>query len=161
MSGLISEVVSVNDLIVTPMSGISVGEPLMQLGSFFDRQSPTALHRILGTTFAPIKSANDALDGLTLSRQSGPDDEWHRFTFSGSAAVTHDDVSSPKHSEQTFDVLRFGISERLARLRNYDGETDRAEWFDDANLSGMSVRAAFSNFAGIENDKFVHTLHRR
>jgi len=143
--GEISEVISVNDLIVTPFSGITVGEPFMQLGAFFDRQSPTLLHRVLGSTFAPIKSVNDALDGVTLSRQSGPDDEWHRFSFSSAATVTHSEVSAQKHSEQYRDGLRFEISERLARLRNYDGETNRSGWFDDANLSGLSFGLAFSH----------------
>ena len=141
--GEIGEVVSVNDLIFTPFSGIGLGEPLTQLGTFFDRQSPTLLHRVLGSLFGPIQSINAALDGQKLRRISGPDDEWHRFVFAVAPTFTRRDVRAPdRFREETADV-RLEISERLARLRNYDGPSEHAEWFDDGNLSGMALRAAF------------------
>ena len=148
--GEISEIVSVNDLIVTPLSGITIGEPLTQLGAYFDRQRPTLVNRVLGATFGPIKTANDALDGATLSRASGPEDEWHRFVFSGAATVTRKEVSALTRSVEHRDGMRFELSERLARLRGYDGAAQRAEWFDDGNLSSLSVRAAFGH-RGLED----------
>jgi hypothetical protein len=140
--GEISEVVSVNDVIVTPLSGITIGEPFTQLGAFFDRQSPTLLHRVLGSAFGPIKSINDAFDGTTLRRASGPDDEWHRFTLASSTGVVREEISARSRSVQSRDFVAFELSERLARLRNYDGATDRAGWFDDANLSDLSLTVA-------------------
>lgn len=140
--GEISEVVSVNDVIVTPFSGIGIGEPLTQLSAFFDRQSPTFANRALGTLFGPIKSANDALDGATLSRTSTAHDEWHRFTISASAAFEREQSQEATRTRMYRDEERFGLSERLARLREYDGATDRSEWFSDGNLSDMSLRVA-------------------
>jgi Domain of unknown function (DUF3943) len=141
--GEIGEVVSVNDLIITPFSGIGIGEPLTQLSTFFDRQSPTPLNRVLGSLFGPINSINDTLDGGTLRRTSGPDDEWHRFDFAVAPAFTRREARGAEHTVQYQTDLRVEASERLARLRNYDGAAEHSEWFDDGNVSGMSLRAAF------------------
>ena len=140
--GEISEVVSANDLIVTPFSGIGIGEPLTQFSAFFDRQSPTLLNRVLGSAFGPLKSINDALDGATLSRASTERDEWHEFRVAGSYALTREQPGEPGHASQLHNEARIVLSERLARLRDYDGATNRSEWFDDANLSDLSLRGA-------------------
>ncbi|MEO6602272.1 MAG: DUF3943 domain-containing protein, partial [Polyangiaceae bacterium] len=143
--GEIGEIVSVNDLIVTPFSGIGIGEPLTQLSAFFDRQSPTTLYRVLGAAFGPIKSANDALDGVTLRRASGPDREWHRFAFSAGLSAARRQVQAATLTLQHQTDARVEISERLARFRNYDGPGEHSEWFNDGNLSGMTLRAAFGS----------------
>lgn len=146
--GEIGEVVSINDLIITPFSGIGVGEPLTQLGAFFDRQSPTTANRVLGSVFGPIKSINDGLDGAALRRTSGSSDEWHRFVFSTSPTFSRRQVDSGARSVQHQGDWRIEASERLARLRNYDGAAEHSEWFDDGNLTGMSLRAAFGEHGG-------------
>ncbi len=143
--GEIGEVVSVNDLIVTPFTGIGIGEPLTQFSAFFDRQPRTTTYRVLAAVFGPIKSVNDALDGVTLRRSSGPNDEWHRFTFALGPAVTRREVQADARTVQSATDLRVEAAERLARFRNYDGAAEHSEWFDDGNLSGMSVRAAFGS----------------
>ena len=143
--GEIGEIVSINDLIVTPFSGIGIGKPFTQLSAFFDRQSPTTLHRVLGAAFGPIKSANDSLDGLTLRRASRADSEWHRFAFSAGASAVRRQVQAATRTSQARSDVRFEISERLARLRNYDGPGEASEWFDDGNVSGMTLRAAFGS----------------
>ena len=85
--GEVSEVVSLNDSLVTPVAGLAIGESTTQLGAFFDRSGPSSMNQTLGSVFGPFKSLNDALDGRELVRApSGfPDDEWHRFELSASA----------------------------------------------------------------------------
>lgn len=146
--GEIGEVVSVNDLIITPFSGIGVGEPLTQLGAFFDRQPRPSANRVLGAIFGPISSVNDALDGASLRRTSGPSDEWHRFVFSVAPTLSRRQVDSGSRTVQHQGDFRFEATERLARLRNYDGPAEHSEWFDDGNLSGMSLRAAAFDHGG-------------
>ncbi|HYQ04747.1 MAG TPA: DUF3943 domain-containing protein [Polyangiaceae bacterium] len=141
--GEIGEIVSVNDLIVTPFTGIGLGEPLTQFSAFFDRQSPTALNRALGTVFGPLKSINDVLDGAKLSRSSTRRTDWHLFSIAASAALTRSEFGTPVTSVSTHTDYRLEVSERLARLPDYDGTGQHARWFDDANLSGMSLGVAF------------------
>ena len=139
----IGEIVSVNDLIVTPLTGIGLGEPLTQFSAFFDRQSPSALNRTLGTVFGPLKTINDVLDGSTLSRSSTRRTDWHLFSLAASAAWTRSEFRMPALSVSTHTDYRIDVSERLARLPDYDGAGRHARWFDDANLSGMSLGVAF------------------
>ena len=72
--GEVREYVSINDMIVTPLAGLAIAEPIFQLGAFFDRSSPRLHNRILGAVFAPIKSLNDWLDGRVLARTLTPDE---------------------------------------------------------------------------------------
>jgi len=141
--GEVGEVVSVNDLIVTPLTGIGLGEPLTQLSAFFDRRSATALNRTFGTVFGPLKTLNDALDGATLSRSSVRRTDWHLFSATASVALTHSEFRKPAESQSTHTDYRVEVAERLARLPDYDGAGRHAQWFSDANLSGMSLGVAF------------------
>jgi len=141
--GEISEVVSVNDLIVTPFTGIGLGEPLTQFSAFFDRQPPTALNRTLGTAFGPLKTVNDALDGAKLSRTSSRRNDWHLFSVTASVAYTRSEFRMPASSLGYHTDYRLEFSERLARLPDYDAPGRHARWFSDANLSGMSLGVAF------------------
>lgn len=150
--GEIGEIVSVNDLIVTPLTGVGVGEPLTQFGAYFDRRPPSFVNRLFGTLFGPLKSVNDALDGAQLSRDSNPRNDWHRFRLAVSPMFTKSEFTDSRRAVANSSNFRFDWDERLARLRDYEDVGDRAEFFVDGNLSGMSLRAAygergFSDFA--------------
>jgi len=79
--GEFRERVSVNDMIVTPLSGFIFGEALTQLGSFFDRGCATGGNRALGSLFGFSKSFHDALDGAALNREQSCDS--HGFARTG------------------------------------------------------------------------------
>jgi len=141
--GEINEVVSANDLIVTPFTGIGLGEPLAQFSAFFDRQRPTLVNRTLGAVFGPLKSVNDALDGVKLSRSSTRRNDWHLFSLATSLAFTRSEFRQPAQSRSEHTDLRVDLAERLARLPDYDAAGRHSQWFSDGNLSGMSLGVAF------------------
>jgi hypothetical protein len=90
------EVVSINDVISTPMGGISIGESLFQLGRLFRSRKPTFLNKIARFFSNPILSLNEWLDRKKYKNQYAFDmDYWNdsrvffgpRFdTYPGSAA---------------------------------------------------------------------------
>ena len=143
--GEVDQSVSANDVIVTPFTGIGIGEPATQLSAFFDRQRPTLAHRTLATIFSPLKSLNDVLDGVTLSREPNPRDDWHRFSAATSAVFTHSELKQPERTVSERTELRVEISERLARLTGYDSAAHVAGWFDDGNVSSMSLGATLAS----------------
>jgi hypothetical protein len=142
--GEVSEQVSLNDVIFTPLSGTAIAESFTQLGSYFDRAERTTSHRVLGAVFAPVKTLNDFLDGAELSRASArqPGREWHEFPLQLGVAEVDEKGNLPGATRA--GEVRLQLAERLARLPGYDGAAERAFWFDDAQLSGITLGAAFA-----------------
>ena len=66
--GEFREMVSINDLIVTPLSGMVVGETLTRLGVFLHRGRSSVVTRVLGTMLAPSTSVHEWLDGTPIPR---------------------------------------------------------------------------------------------
>jgi hypothetical protein len=91
--GEIREHVAVNDVVVTPLSAVPLGESALQLGAFLHRGRRTPMLIALGWLFAPWKSVHDAVDGVTpqgayaVDDLGLPADVWHRFAIGGSAGV--------------------------------------------------------------------------
>jgi hypothetical protein len=138
--GEVSEIVSINDLIVTPFSGIGIGEPLLQFSAFLDRQQhPSFVNRAFAAVFGPLKTVNDALDGAQLKRASTARDEWHRFELALGPAYTRSQVDDPNRSLRYHTETRIALAESLARLPDYDFQGAHSQWFDDGNLSGISL----------------------
>jgi Domain of unknown function (DUF3943) len=142
--GEVSEKVSLNDVIFTPLSGTAIAESFTQLGSYFDRRGASTANRVLGAVFAPVKTLNDFMDGAQLSRRSAGDSrrEWHEFPLQvGVAAIGEGgNLAGAARAGE----VRLQLSERLARLPGYDSASQRSFWFDDAQLSGITLGAAFA-----------------
>lgn len=149
--GEVSEVVSLNDMIVTPLAGLSIGEATTQLGAYFDRQEATSTHRFLGTAFGPFKTLNDALDRLEPSRARP--DEWQRFDARFGASLTREDVASAS-TLKWWPAGRFALSSRLVRLPGYDRAGRGGLWFDDGNASSLELDGAF-DAAGLNDLDFA------
>jgi len=72
------EVVSINDVISTPMGGPSIGEAMFQLGRYFRSRSPNIFNRLLRILSNPVMSMNDWLDRKRIKNQYGFDEDyWH------------------------------------------------------------------------------------
>lgn len=144
--GEFRERVSVNDLIVTPLAGLAIGESTTQIGAFFDRGCPSAVNSVLGSVFGPSKSIHDGIDGARLARARSCDahgfsrTDAHRFAiWAGAASVWE------RPHDAAFDELRFGLSMDVSNLEPA-GETRRG-WvaFSDGNLSSIDARVAIGS----------------
>jgi hypothetical protein len=138
--GEVSEVVSMNDSLVTPVAGLAIGESTTQLGAFFDRSGPSSMNRTLGSVFGPFKSLNDALDGVKPARSSStfPEDEWHRFELTASAVGIYEENASG----EWWPEAQFAASSRLARFTGYEAPASDSQAFDEANVSALELRFA-------------------
>ena len=71
------EKASINDLVVTPVAGIALGESAHQLSSFFERRNAGGFDRALSWLFQPVRRFHDRTDGIP--GQAGAELPWHRF----------------------------------------------------------------------------------
>lgn len=142
--GEIRERLSMNDMIVTPFAGIAIGEPLTQLGAYFDRQPDSLRNWILGGVFAPTKRLSDTIDGAALRRR--PD--WNETLHARHQVVAA--LSDARHSAagdtQPMASLSVSLSERLVRLPDYEAPGYHSFSFTDANVSSLALRAGFSRY---------------
>jgi hypothetical protein len=141
--GEFRERVSINDMLVTPISGSVLGESTTQLGAFFDRSCPTGLNRVLGAVVGPARSAHDAVDGMKPLRDAGCDS--HGFTTSGdhsfhfwlgAASLLGD------RRERSTTEARLGLRTTIENLPS-TRESGRG-WlaFSDGNVSSLDLRLA-------------------
>ncbi len=138
--GEIREITSVNDLVVTPVSGVAIGEPLMQLSGFLRRGKRHPTKDALSFVLAPMKFLNELTDGAEPLRGSLP---WHRFLLSAGLGATVQDAEGAHPRASYFDQ-RFNADFRLVTLPSYEGAGKHAHLFDDGNVTRVKVDVAMS-----------------
>jgi hypothetical protein len=143
--GEVREHAAINDIVVTPVTGLALGENLVQLGALMHRSKRTPLSLGLGWLFAPLKSSHDALDELAPDR-SGPHDDlglpadvWHRFRFGVAGGATQQDGSRAQGD------ARFAIESRIVTLSGYRDAGGGSRWFDSGEVSALGLRGAVSS----------------
>lgn len=143
--GEVREHAAINDVIVTPVTGLAIGENLLQLGALMHRSKRTPLSLALGWLFTPIKSSHDVLDELAPERATDTDDiglprdVWHRFGFGFGGAVTRQQGS---HAQLD---ARFAVDSQLVTLPGYRDAGKGTRMFDSGEVSSIALRTAVSN----------------
>jgi Domain of unknown function (DUF3943) len=74
------ELISLNDVITNTTSGISIGEPLYQLGQLWRSRHPSLTDRALTAASSPFDAFHDLIGGPPDQDQP---EIWHRFRLSG------------------------------------------------------------------------------
>ncbi|RAL23873.1 hypothetical protein DL240_06910 [Lujinxingia litoralis] len=89
------EIVSLNDLVLTGVAGVPLGEAYYQLGHYFRRSSATPVNRALAWVFGAPSQFHDWADGRGVSpsgeldAMGWPSDSWRRFRLRlGAGAAT-------------------------------------------------------------------------
>lgn len=150
--GEIREEVAINDLVVTPVSGVPLGETALQLGAFLHRGRQTPLIVAFGWLLAPWKSAHDAIDGLTpegayvVDDLGLPADVWHRFSIGGSAGTT-----AQQRGTRGYDARGFFATD-LVTVPGYRREGQRSVVFSAGEVTSTRFRI------GASEDRLVDLL---
>jgi hypothetical protein len=132
------EVISIGDNICTGIAGISIGEPLFWIGSYFTQKNGL-LNSILGALFNPVVATNDILDknkyrsDLHLERFSKP-----RFElFFGLKKSSFQDNDSTQAQFNT------GIEVRYYTIEGYGEPGSINQYMKDTLFSEISGDIAF------------------
>jgi hypothetical protein len=127
------EKASINDLVVTPVAGVALGEPLFQMGAHLDRSPPSTTRTVLAWLTAPWKKVNDAIDDATPAR-GWPADTLEARAWAGGGVVA---TAEGRRSE-----ARVSGGWRLWRDADYGapGHAHRA-WLE-AQATGLAATLA-------------------
>jgi hypothetical protein len=145
--GELRERASLNDLWVTPLSGMVLGEMTVQLGAFFDRGCDTIPNRALGTLLGTVKTAHDALDSATPLRERSCDRYGlsrlgaHSLELSITAGALST-VAGPR--VPTRFESRLELHTQLVALDTYGAPGTGTTHFIDGNVSELSLRSSFA-----------------
>jgi hypothetical protein len=140
LAGEYRELVSVNDVIVTPFSGFTLGESTNSIGAFFDRSCESTTNSVLGSIFGFSKSLHDAIDDAELARAKDCDRfglstaGGHRFELAiGNAAVFSESDESPSGE------MRLSSSAEVLHLNELGRPGRGWQSFSDGNVSSLYV----------------------
>ena len=157
MVGELREHAAINDLIATPVTGLAIGEPMLQLGALAQR-SPSPVTRAFSWVVSPFKAAHDAIDGLEIQRATRvdgfglPADVWHRITLGSSVGVTHQERGVTQGDARIF------AQSRIVSLPGYGFEGRREGWFDGGEVTDLRIQAAGSEGGLVDLNIAGHVL---
>ena len=148
---------SINDMVVTPVGGISIGEPLAQLSAFLEQRDAGGADRAFAWVFQPFKKAHDLWDGAAVARR--PEAlAWHGLSIGARAgSVLRAGAWSPEGG--------LALSSSLVRGLGYGAAGSGSATFADANATSIAgyVLAAHDGLtsARLESDVGLAGVYAR
>ncbi|TXC68599.1 DUF3943 domain-containing protein [Bradymonadales bacterium TMQ1] len=143
------EIVSLNDLVLTGVAGVPLGEAYYQLGEFFRRSSPTRLNQALAWVFGAPSQFHDWADGrepvraADVDRWGWPSEQWHRLELRlGAAASTPRarwEGGAPEGARQD---VHLEVGSELVELEGYRSAGVSSGW--EAGVLASELRADFA-----------------
>jgi hypothetical protein len=130
------EPVSINDMVVTPVAGLAIGEAFTQLSGWFDRSGTNGLSRALAWIFDPMRKFHDWIDKAQPLRDPAYAG-WHEFHARGAGVLLW-------QGGEFYPALEVDLASRLFRVPGY-GEPGRSAFgFIDGNVSAIGLTSTFA-----------------
>lgn len=145
--GELRERASLNDILVTPLTGMVLGELTIQLGAFFDRSCDLTSNRVLGALLGPTKTLHDLLDGATPLREQQCDRYGlsqrgeHRFEVAISAGVVST-IAGPRVGARPW--TRLDLHTQIFAIESYGRAGEGTRHFSDGNVSELRLNGSFA-----------------
>lgn len=140
------EVMSINDMIFTPIAGSVIGEVGYQLGRFFDTGAPTVYNKILGAIFGGPERLNRWILKNAPDRHVNTDkygfrkDIWHHFDLFAGGELTG---SSNSDGSAAAGVI--GINTQIFNIPGHGQAGKVKQWVGDSAFTQLLLQGSFGN----------------
>lgn len=137
------ELVSLNDLIMTPVAGMALGEVFFQYGEFFSRGHNKSVNRLLSPTVAAPQQFHAWLDRATIPRAGSvdrfgfPTDIAHQFEVSTGLGTSV--VTGTEHNGSD-GRIGFDVNTEIVTIPNYNQPVKVPWHFSLDNFTNASFR---------------------
>jgi hypothetical protein len=147
------EVVSINDMIATPVGGLSIGEAMFHTGRFFRSQKPTLFNKLWRLLLNPVQSLNSLLDGKKRRGQfTFNEDYWHDCRFFIGPRVDR----NPGYGSNA--SLNMGVENKLFLLPEFGMPGVSSEYVPHTAVTELDVEGAFNLKGLYEFDIFTKAV---
>jgi hypothetical protein len=133
--GEFREQASTNDLLMTPVSGLAIGEPLSQLGAAIDRADLGTGGDALSLLFGTMRKVHEVMDGLPPERENAAARGTHDVRLSLGAGATTQRAAPSRASGD----LRLSAFSRVVHAPHHGRAGSAARFLDDGNLSSVGL----------------------
>lgn len=152
------EVVSINDVIMTPFAGIPIGEVFYQLGEFFQHGSDTVLNKTMGYTFGFPTAFHRWLDDSKSKPARNVDsfgfstDVWHRFRLS--VGFGGSDLASSKKSR---GEIALGADLEIVLADKYGRPGLECGFYKNGFFNQLFLNGTFSGDGNVDKQFMART----
>jgi hypothetical protein len=146
------EVISINDLIVTPLGGIASGEFMNQLGNYLNSEQPSVRTEVRGTLGSVVRGGSRVAFGLPRAVHAGMDEPAAPLTVARdnlglSSAYAHAfrlrlGQESVFGENQSGEMLSVRSEIWIAAMPGFQRPGSFGLWFSNGNFTSFRLRIA-------------------
>ncbi|HLP60158.1 MAG TPA: DUF3943 domain-containing protein [Candidatus Deferrimicrobium sp.] len=135
------EVISINDMIATPLGGIGFGEATFQLGRLFRSQRPTFFNKIARLASNPIMSINEWLDRKKYKNQFA----FQKGQFWNDCRLVAGPRFDTISGQSTHNFMQLGLETQVFNLPDYGEQGSSSLYLKDTLYSEYNMSITFSD----------------
>jgi hypothetical protein len=142
--GEFREKVSLNDLVLTPIAGLAIGETLHNFSVLFSRAQPAFSYRALAWGLNPFQAVHDQVDGRPwqtasrLDKWGMPRDPWHRFVLAAGHSYAISGAGDDVHA------IDLSLNAELLHPTGFMKRGGGSSFFMDGGYYRLMTRGAVS-----------------
>lgn len=148
------EVVSINDMIGTPLGGVGFGEATFQLGRLFRSQRPTFVNKIARLATNPIMALNEWLDRKNYKDQFA----YGKGQFWNDCRLVVGPRFDTMNNENTNALMQMDLETQIFILPGYGEQGASSLNIKDTLFSEFNLGIVFSKKGMYEFDLFAKAI---
>ena len=157
------ELVSINDLILTPFAGSVIGEVFSQLGSYLEEEDDSVLNAIFSGLLNPVRPFHKLITldpkgrselSAALKARGFSSRRFHEFNVLVSSGISHHRTAGSQAVNENQFVGAIDLRTRIVTIPTYNRDGKVAKWLHDGNFTDMKLKIQAESNGAIDIEAF-------